>query len=505
MSIHPYEAAIGPVPKSFNMAAYVLGKASKNPNKVALKIVSTAAAEVWTYRHIDAAVRGTATGLLSQGVIAGDTILMRLNNTPDFPIVYLASILIGAIPVPTSAQLTVHETTAIVQEVNPALVVAADKVARPLGHWPVLDQSDLAAMRTLAPATVQMGDPNRPAYLIYTSGTSGKSRPVLHAHRAIWARRMMWDGWYGLRSQDIMMHAGAFNWTYTLGTGLMDPWAIGATALIPSADTNAADFPELLRMHNATIFAAAPGVYRRILRLNMPKLPALRHGLSAGEKLPAVTAEAWKLATGTPIFEAYGMSECSTFISTHPGAETQALGWPQDGRRIALLTDKGPATDGTPGTISVHKDDPGLMLGYLNAPEETAAKYQDDWFLTGDIGRRDADGAIHYEGRVDDMMNAGGYRVSPIEVEDALSSHPAIIEAAACEIAISADTSIITAFYVSADVLDEGQLIIHAGKQLAKYKVPRQYVRIPELPRGANNKILRRQLRQDWETSHGQT
>ncbi|MDE0852384.1 AMP-binding enzyme, partial [Yoonia sp.] len=82
---------------------------------------------------------------------------------------------------------------------------------------------------------------------------------------------------------------------------------------------------------------------------------------------------------------------------------------------------------------------------------------------------------------------------------------PAIIEAAACEIAISADTSIITAFYVSADVLDEGQLIIHAGKQLAKYKVPRQYVRIPELPRGANNKILRRQLRQDWETSHGQT
>jgi acyl-coenzyme A synthetase/AMP-(fatty) acid ligase len=315
---------------------------------------------------------------------------------------------------------------------------------------------------------------------------------------------MMWDGWYGLRSNDVMLHAGAFNWTYTLGTGLMDPWAIGATALIAAEGTPATDLPALLRQHEATIFAAAPGVYRRLLRTDIPTLPTLRHGLSAGEKLPTITAQAWKSTTGTAIFEAYGMSECSTFISSHPDAETDALGWIQNGRAIALLDENGPVVDGQAGTIGVHKDDPGLMLGYFNAPEETAARFQGDWFLTGDIGRKDDTGAVHYEGRTDDMMNAGGYRVSPIEVENALSTHPAIEETAACEIRVSSDTSIITVFYVSADVIDETELAAYATARLARYKVPRQFVRVENLPRGANNKILRRTLRQDWETSHGQ-
>jgi len=144
------------------------------------------------------------------------------------------------------------------------------------------------------------------------------------------------------------------------------------------------------------------------------------------------------------------------------------------------------------------------MRGYLDAPEDTAAKFQADWFLTGDMGQQDDDGAIRYVGRVDDMMNAGGYRVSPIEVETALASHPAILEVAAAEICVKQDVKIIAAFYVSADVLDAEDLTAHAGRNLAGYKVPRLFQRVPELPRGANNKILRRQLRQDWETTHGQ-
>lgn len=504
MSNHPYIAAIGKVPDRFNMAAYVIGKAHETPDKTALKIIGMNGANVWTHRDIDAAVRTTATGLENHGVGVGDHVLMRLGNTPDFPIVYLASILLGAVPIPTSAQLTEPEITAIAREITPTLIVAADGISRPLGTWATLEQRDLAGFADLPAASAHMGDPNRAAYVIYTSGTSGRPRPVVHAHRAVWARRMMWDGWYGLRPDDVMLHAGAFNWTYTLGTGLMDPWAIGATALIPEDGTTADQIPALLAQHDATIFAAAPGVYRRLLRLEMPALPKLRHGLSAGEKLPHTTATQWKAVTGTSIFEAYGMSECSTFISAHPNAETSALGWPQSGRSIALLTDEGPAKDGEAGTIGVHKDDPGLMLGYYNAPDETADRFQGDWFLTGDIGRKGPDGAIHYEGRSDDMMNAGGYRVSPIEVENALATYPDIQDVAACEIRVSADTTIITAFYVSADVIDADQLATFAATHLARYKVPRQFVRIAALPRGANNKILRRKLRQDWETSHGQ-
>jgi acyl-coenzyme A synthetase/AMP-(fatty) acid ligase len=163
-------------------------------------------------------------------------------------------------------------------------------------------------MRHLPAASYHMGDPERLAYVVYTSGTSGKPRAVAHAHRAIWARQMMFEGWYGLRQDDRLLHAGAFNWTYTMGTGLMDPWTIGATALIPAAGTASETLPTLLAANKATIFAAAPGVYRQLLKGTLHlELPSLRHGLSAGEKLPASTLSAWTNATDTPIFEAYGM------------------------------------------------------------------------------------------------------------------------------------------------------------------------------------------------------
>ena len=153
----------------------------------------------------------------------------------------------------------------------------------------------------------------------------------------------------------------------------------------------------------------------------------------------------------------------------------------------------------------MHKSDPGLMLGYLNAPEETAARFSDDWFLTGDIGRRLASGAIAYEGRVDDMMNAGGYRVSPIEVETTLAQHPDILEVAAVELRVKSDASVIAAFYASTDVIVDTELAAHCAAHLAHYKCPRIFIRRDALPRGANNKLLRRALRSDWEAAHGQT
>jgi acyl-coenzyme A synthetase/AMP-(fatty) acid ligase len=157
------------------------------------------------------------------------------------------------------------------------------------------------------------------------------------------------------------------------------------------------------------------------------------------------------------------------------------------------------------GVIAIHKDDPGLMLGYLDEPAETAAKFAGDWFLTGDTGTLTAQGAIAYAGRADDMMNAGGTRVSPVEVEDALNHHPAIQDAAAVEVRLRPDLTLIAAFYVADNVLDEGDLTAFAATRLASYKIPRLFVRVDALPRGANNKLLRKVLRQDWEAKHGQT
>lgn len=486
-------------PSPFNMAAHVLRHATDLADKTALSIVGGVQIENWTYRDIETAVRGVATGFTQMGLRRGDIVLLRLGNVAAFPIAYLGCIACGVIPAPLSAQLTVTEVTRIAAQINPAAAIQDDVMDH--GVDQIIDLGRLQSFFSLPPVPYDMGDPDRPAYIIHTSGTSGQSRAVVHAHRAVWARQMMWDGWYGLTNTDRVLHAGAFNWTYTLGTGLMDPWAIGATALIPADGTDASALPALMADHKATFFAAAPGVYRRLLRAEIPAMPALRHGLSAGEKLPHDTRRAWEKKTQTQIHEAFGMSECSTFISGNPNrpAPHDTLGFPQSGRRIAILANGKPVPLGQAGQIAIHRDDCGLMIGYWGAP------VQEDWYLTGDIGVMDTDGAITYLGRNDDMMNAGGYRVSPIEVEAALASHPSISDVGACEVTVKSGVSVIAAFYTSTDVLDTEQLTAWCADRLAGYKCPRIFIARDSLPRGANNKLLRRVLRQNWETANGQT
>ena len=479
------------------MAAHVLASAKRNPDKTALSVIGPTGTRDWTFAEIEGAVRGIAAGFVQRGLSPGDIVLLRLGNTPDFPLAYLGTITAGLLPVPTSSQLTEGETARIIADLDPALILHEPGVPCP-DHPNRIDVSEVQSMHHLAPADYEMGDPNRPGYIVYTSGTSGRPRAVLHAHRAIWARQMMVEGWYGLTSLDRVLHAGAFNWTYTLGTGVMDPWTIGATALIPAPGTRPSELPELLHRHKASIFAAAPGVYRQILKHNnLIDLPDLRHGLAAGEKLSSHLKQGWEDATRTPVFEAYGMSECSTFISASPSrsAKGDALGQPQPGRRVAILDQDGPVKRGAPGVIAIHKGDPGLMLEYVGAPQETAARFQGEWFLTGDQGIMTESDQILYLGRADDMMNAGGYRVSPIEVEQALTTHPGITAVGCAEIEVKADTRVIAAFYTGPSPLPKDELVAFAAQRLARYKQPRMYVHLSELPTGPNGKLLRRSLK----------
>ena len=353
-------------PMSFNLAAHVLARAGDMPDKVALSVLNQNQSEDWLYRDLEQAVRGTGTGLLKAGLSPGDKVLMRLGNTVDFPIAYLGALAVGLVPVPPSSQLPERECATILEQLSPKAVLHDPSVAT-ASHARHIPVSDLRKMRAYTACEWDMGDPERLGYIVYTSGTSGKPRAVGHAHRAIWARQMMFEGWYGLRRDDRLLHAGAFNWPSTLGTGLMYPWTMGATALSPMSGTDPKALAGLLGAHRASIFAAAPGVYRKMLKgAPVFDLPDLRHGLTAGEKLSPSVQEAWHKATGSTLYEAYGMSECSTFISSSPDrpARGQALGHPQKGRRIAIVDPDGAAVaQGAPGIIAVHRSDPGLMLG----------------------------------------------------------------------------------------------------------------------------------------------
>ena len=496
LSIH-HSAPLPPAPVPFNLAAYVLGAGADE--RIALQIVSPTGAERWSYGRLRAAVAGIGTGFLRMGLQPGERVLLRLGNTVEFPLAFLGAVGVGLVPVPTSAQLTQHEITPMAATLGPAAVVAGPGIALPDHPAPVISDQMLRDWQDLPPAPFDMGAPDRPGYMVFTSGTSGRARAVVHAHRAVWARRMMWQGWYDLTADDRLMHAGAFNWTYTLGTGLMDPWAIGACALIPAQGVTPAQLPLLMRRFDATIFAAAPGVYRQMLKSPPAPMPRLRHGLSAGEKLPEALKSQWHAATGTPLFEALGMSECSTFISASPArpAPEGATGYAQPGRHIAVLDDSlTPVPRGEGGERAVSRDDPGLFLGYWQAEEETRARLKGDWFLTGDQVVMAEDGAITYLGRKDDMLNAGGFRVSPLEIERTFETHPGILEAAAIAYPLREGVEVIALAYVPASApLPQEALESFAQGHLARYKQPRLYRAVAALPRGANNKLDRRRLR----------
>lgn len=482
--------------RSFNLAEHVLTAGTTRPDKTALAIIGPARAERWSYARLIAAIRGTATGLLQAGLRPGDRVILRLGNRPAFPIAYLGAIAAGILPVPTSTQLTRREITRLAHEVDPALIVAGADIPLPDHPAPVLPEDALSGFASLPPAAWHRGDPNRPAYVIYTSGTSGRPRAVVHAHRAILARQMMFKGWYGLRDSDRLLHAGAFNWTFTLGTGLMDPWTIGATALIAVEGLQPAQLPLLARRHGATIIAGAPGVFRQMLRQEWAVWDGLRHGLSAGERLAHSLRLLWRERTGTDLHEAMGLSECSTFLSGSPArpAPPDTAGYPQTGRRVAVLDETGlPLPAGQRGQLAIHRSDPGLFLGYLDQPDETAARFQGEWFVTGDMAMTAADGAVSILGRSDDMMNAGGFRVAPGEVEDLLAQTPDAGEVAAAEIRVSDSNSVIAFFWTGQASAAQLQAAATAG--LARYKQPREYIPLAEIPRTATGKINRRALR----------
>ncbi len=485
-------------PTPFNMARYVLEPAARLPGKTALEIIGGAQPRSWSFAEIETTVRAMATGFLELGAQPGDRILLRLGNSPETPLAYLAAIAGDLIPIPASAMLTEPEIARIIAETTPRLVLRDETLPCP-DHPHMVSLQGLQDMGSLPLADYSIGDPNRPAYIVYTSGTSGKPRGVVHAHRAIWARQMMHKAWYDLTPEDRMMHAGAFNWTYTMGTGLMDPWSLGATALIPAPGCAPETLLSLIDLHKPTLFAAAPGVIRKATK-DGQKLTSnsLRHGLSAGEKLSPRITQAWKNATGTELYEAYGMSECSTFISACPQypASEGTTGRPQKGRKIALLDETGaPVPIGQSGVISVHCSDPGLMLGYLGEAPNTS-----EWFSTGDLGIMHSSGEITYLGRDDDMMNAGGYRVSPLEVEAALAQMSDIQAIAVTSLEVKPDVHQIAAFYTAPKPLDTGHLSSFAQERLAAYKCPRLFIHVTELPTGPNGKLQRRALPALWRS-----
>lgn len=492
-----------------NLARYCLTAAAPDPSKTALEVVGAdgSIVENWRYGDLTDAVLSVAAGLSATGLSQGDRVLLRIGHSSDFPLLFFGAIAGGYVPVPTSPQLTLSETSAILEDSGARLILHDGKTGFPPKTAAlVLGPSEISGLKQAAPGSFADTGADDPAFLIYTSGTSGTPKGVLHAHRAAAARRPMYRGWYGIGAQDRLLHAGAFNWTYTLGVGLMDPWANGATSIVYDGPRDPELWPDVISASRATLFAAVPSLYRRILKygaVTPRSFPDLRHGLTAGEALSEGLYRDWTRRSGRDLYEALGMSEISTYLSSGPDMPVRpgSPGKPQQGRKVAILREEddtaGLAGSDETGLLAVHRDEPGLMLGYWNRPEETRAAFRGDWFLTGDRAREDDDGYYWYEGRADDLMNAFGYRVAPEEVERVLAADPQVQEVAVTAVPARSGVSLITAFVVPVDaaMFDAGRLAAHAAGNLAEYKRPKDYQVLRELPRTPSGKIRRSSLR----------
>jgi len=548
------------LPEHFNIGVACtdahLGTA--NENKLAMIVeddvlgVSTA-----TYRQLAQATSRFAQLLRNLGVAAGDRVLIRLPNSLAYPTAFLGAMKRGAIAVPTSTLLTAEEVVYLARD-SEATVLVTDKAmwqglreklgglahlrfvlltgefpspaggggVRGEGNWDATKtqnrplpgppprtgegeiqvrdlESELAEIITCEPPHKTKS--HDPAYLVYTSGTTGYPKGVLHGHRAMIGREPAAQYWFDFAEDgnDRIVHSGKFNWTYVLGSGLMDPLYRGKTVIVHEGKNDAEGWIRLIAKHSATIFIGVPTIYRQIIQKTQftgGDVPTLRHCMSAGEHLSDEMLGLWKDRFGVEIFEAVGMSEVSYYLSENkfrpirPGS----AGFPQPGHDVRLLDPETlrEVAAGEEGMICLPADDPGLFMRYWNLPEETGKAFKERWFLTGDYARFDEDGYIWFLGRRDDIINSFGYRVSPHEIERVMKTHPAVADCAATGEELAADKVLVVAYVMlhPGTSVTADELAAFGREHLAGYKAPKIIYLAADFPRTKNGKIIRKQL-----------
>jgi 4-hydroxybenzoate-CoA ligase len=477
-----------------------------------------------TYAQLNAEARQAANLMKSLGLQREDRVVMIMLDTIELPAAFLGAILAGIVPIPLNTALTTDTYAYMLADSRAkALFIAAPLYAAlqpALADLPDLEHIVVVGGGETIKGTTDFAQslagqskefpvvathPDEPAFWLYSSGSTGTPKGAKHLHTSPMATaRLYAQGVLGIREDDVCLSAAKLFFAYGLGNALSFPMSVGATTVLNSERPTPALMFELLRKHNPTLFFGVPTLYAAMLAdhalAEERGSQRLRLCVSAGEALPEHIGKTWKSRFGVDILDGVGSTELlHIFLSNAPGDVVYGTsGVAVGGYDLRLVDEKG--ADVAPGEVGeLIVRAPSAAEGYWNQRDKSRRTFEGDWTRTGDKYTRDASGRYTYCGRTDDMFKVSGQWVSPFEVESALASHPAVLEAAV----IAADDSdgltkpkafVVLKAGAQRDGLDEA-LKEHVKGAIGTWKYPRWVEIVDSLPKTATGKIQRFKLR----------
>lgn len=516
------------IPPRFNIAEAVCGRWARTaPERTALMHLGPDGRVVrWRYGDVERAACRLANALVENGLGRGDRIGVLLPQGPDALITHLAAYRLGAIVVPlftlfgadalafrladsAAAALVTDRANlpkvAAVRDRLPALNLVLCREGAAVG---ALSLPDLMAKARDSHVAVETAADD-PAFIAYTSGTTGPPKGALHAHRVLLGHLpgigLVHD--HAPQPGDAFWTPADWAWLGGLCNTLLPALAWGVPVLahrMEKFDPERAF--HLMHSHgirNAFLPPTALKLMRQVPASAWPE-PTLRTVGSAGESLGAELLDWGRAALGRTIHEFYGQTECNAVLANstavmpvRPGSMGRAV----PGYDVAILDGDGePVPAGQPGEIAVRRGGAAMFLGYWNNPDKTAARFRGAWLLTGDEGVCDEDGYVTFAARADDVITASGYRIGPSEIEHCLGGHADVLMAGVVGLPDPVRTEAVTAFVVTrpevaADAALADALIAHVRERLGAHLVPRRVVFVDSLPMTATGKIMRADLR----------
>lgn len=521
------------IPDNYNFAFDMVDvTAATEPDRLAMVHVDDAETRrEYTFGYFSQQSSRLAQALKKLGIGRGDKVMIILHRRVEFWTTMLALHKLGALGVPSPALLTpkdvayrvnfasikativdisVRGTIEAAQPECPSLsVFILAGLDRAEGIWASFPEICAQAPSTFPrPADAPGGEDA--ATIFFSSGTTGQPKMVLHTFNYPFGHMITGLYWHDLEPGDLHLTVADTGWAKSVWGKFYGQWLAGGVVFVWDfrCKFEPARLLQILADHRVTTFCAPPTIYRFLIRedLNAYDLSALRHCTTAGELLNDSVFETWQKKLGIPIYEGYGQTETTLQIATFPFMTPKAgsIGKPCPGWDILLLDDQGePCPTGVEGEICVRmqpKRPVGLFSCYLQDEAKTASVMYDGFYHTGDKAWMDEDGYYWFLGRIDDLIKSSGYRIGPFEVESALITHPAVIEAAVTGVpdpdrgqAVKATIVLAPGYTPSSELTKELQN--HVKKVTAPYKYPRVIDYVAELPKTISGKIKRAEIR----------